>query len=293
MRSIDFIQAVKESDKYYKEFEEQYAVFQIYQGKVADTLRAFHEVCDKGQINYQLAFGSLLGAVRDGGQIPWDYDVDVIVPTIERSKLIAALETYLGSEFYFFCIEQNEDCAHVILRIAPTGFDTRFLHVDVFFVAGLPEDKENAAKYKKEICELSLMYKAKNFNFFDRGTNSKKESVKMVLYKIKGMFQKKYKILEKYKKLSVKYPIDSSSHCCLADRFSGWYELPTLMLYDTQLFKTEIGTFRIPKEFDKILQIWYGSYMEIPSLESRMEEFKRHYEFLTKNCPLGEKNDKE
>jgi phosphorylcholine metabolism protein LicD len=99
--------------------------------------------------------------------------------------------------------------------------------------------------------------------------------------------------LEKYNKLSVKYSINIASYCCLADRFSNWYDLPTSMLYETQLFNTEIGMFRIPKEFDKILQIWYGNYMEIPSLGSRMEEFKRHYDFLTKNCPLGEKNDTE
>jgi lipopolysaccharide cholinephosphotransferase len=293
LKAKDFVQEVRESVEYYENFEKEYCIFQVYQEKVGDTLRAFHEICEKEHINYQLAFGSLLGIIRDGGQIPWDYDADVIVPAIERTKLIEALKQHLNSNYYFYSIEQNTDCTHVILRIAPKEFDTNFLHLDVFFVAGLPEEKEKVEKYKKRICELALQYKAKNFNFLNLRTNSKKEALNMFLYKIKGLFKNKTKIWSEYKDLAVKYPTNRVEFCCLADRFSDWYDLPTSMLYETELLETTIGTYRIPKEFGHILRIQYGDYTVAPPLKNRMEEFKRHYDFLTKNCPLGEKNDTE
>ena len=61
-------------------FKEVYNRFIVYQKEALNTLKEFHRVCEKNHIPYQLAFGSLLGAVRDGGQIPWDYDIDVMVP---------------------------------------------------------------------------------------------------------------------------------------------------------------------------------------------------------------------
>ena len=61
MKSKEFVSEVQQSDYYYYNFETDYQMFQKYQKKAMDTLKAFHDVCEKKSINYQLAFGSLLG----------------------------------------------------------------------------------------------------------------------------------------------------------------------------------------------------------------------------------------
>ena len=57
--------------------------------------------------SYQLAYGSLLGAIRDGGQITWDYDIDVFIPYEERGQLIEALNRDLKSEFRMVLLPRN------------------------------------------------------------------------------------------------------------------------------------------------------------------------------------------
>lgn len=73
--------------------------FSKYQDIVMNTLNCFHEVCVKHNIKYQVAFGSLLGIYRDQGQIPWDYDVDVLVKYEDRSRLVEKLIQELSSKY--------------------------------------------------------------------------------------------------------------------------------------------------------------------------------------------------
>ena len=61
----------------------------------------FNRICARNNISYCLAYGSLLGAVRDGGQIPWDYDIDVVISIKDREKLIDCLKQDLGEDFYY------------------------------------------------------------------------------------------------------------------------------------------------------------------------------------------------
>lgn len=286
MTPEEFVKEVQNSSQYYNGFEKEYKKFQIYQQKAAHTLQILHTICEKNGIHYQLAFGSLLGAIRDNGQIPWDYDIDIVIPTQERKEFIECLKEELTHEFYFYSVEQSNSCEHFITRVAPKGFDTHFLHVDVFYIAGLPNDESEAQNYKHEIKELTLLYKAKKFDFRKKATSSRKEMCNMALYKAKALFLKTENILRQYSNIASKYPIEKSQKYCLADRFSDWYDFPSETVFDTILKDTAIGEFRIPKDYDCILEKEYGNYMRIPSLESRMEEFKRHYKFLNANCPL-------
>lgn len=57
-------------------FKTDYAEFRKLQCLAWDALKEFCRICEKNNINYMLGFGSLLGAIRDGGQIPWDYDIE-------------------------------------------------------------------------------------------------------------------------------------------------------------------------------------------------------------------------
>ena len=113
-------------------FDEIYRDFRKFQDLAMKTLLVFHQICEENSIHYQLAFGSLLGAIRDNGQIPWDYDIDVFIRAEDRKKLIEALHSQLDKHYYFFCPESDPKCTHSIIRLAPKGYNTAYLHVDVF-----------------------------------------------------------------------------------------------------------------------------------------------------------------
>ena len=84
MDSNQFYDEVVNSSLCPKDFDTIYREFRQFQEDTLETLREFHRVCEKNNVSYQLAFGSLLGAIRDNGQIPWDYDIDVLFRTMKR-----------------------------------------------------------------------------------------------------------------------------------------------------------------------------------------------------------------
>ena len=54
-----------------------------------EILKAFHDVCEKNQIKYSMAYGTLLGSVRHKGFIPWDDDIDVFMVRSEYERFRA------------------------------------------------------------------------------------------------------------------------------------------------------------------------------------------------------------
>ena len=66
-------------------------------------LRAFIEVCDKLGLRYFVVQGTLLGAVRHGGFIPWDDDVDFGMTREDYAKFISIFKQELGENYYLRC----------------------------------------------------------------------------------------------------------------------------------------------------------------------------------------------
>jgi lipopolysaccharide cholinephosphotransferase len=73
-----------------------------------EMLVEFDRICRKNKIKYNIAFGTLLGAVRHKGFIPWDDDVDVIMPYDDYCKLDQAMETDLDKERFFWRTHDTE-----------------------------------------------------------------------------------------------------------------------------------------------------------------------------------------
>ena len=58
------------------------------QGKILEILKVFVQICDKHNLKYYLKGGSVLGAIRHKGFIPWDDDADIMMPREDFDKLL-------------------------------------------------------------------------------------------------------------------------------------------------------------------------------------------------------------
>lgn len=75
-----------------------------------EMLKEVHDICERNGIDYFLAYGSVLGAVRHGGPIPWDTDLDIIVPIDQFSKFENLMYEELPEKFYleYSCIYSSK-----------------------------------------------------------------------------------------------------------------------------------------------------------------------------------------
>lgn len=280
MISEEFYNEVRQSNICPDNFDKIYDEFKEYQNAAIATLNEFHRICEKKSIPYQLAYGSLLGAIRDNGQIPWDYDVDVFVPYEKKDELIATLKKELNDNFYFYCPEVDEKCRHFFIRLAPKGYRTEALHVDVFYVTGVSGDKEEIEKDTKAIKYYFYARYRKLVNIRQECAGNYRRLIRLMLERLKVLFVPINTINKKYYNLCEKYPLSFSDACVSTDSDCCKRLYNTKEMWETELIKTAIGEFRISSNYEEILTQVYGDYKRIYPLENRLDEMIKNYSYL-------------
>jgi len=120
--------------------------------------------CRENEIRYSLFAGTLLGAIRHGGYIPWDDDIDIVLPRPDYERL---LRTCKHSEITFFTRHQPKryfkPFSRAILKNQGISDPTRYgFHVDVFPVDGTSDNTEVAYEH---ILSAERMYHAHLLHF--------------------------------------------------------------------------------------------------------------------------------
>lgn len=259
--------------------ENDYNEFKYYQEVVLDTLNAFHQVCVKNDISYCLAYGSLLGAVRDGGQIPWDYDVDLWVWHDDIPRLLEALDSDLPKKYYYVCRYKDMKHRHFMMRLAPNEFDSEVLHVDVFWLFGAPTDADKLRR-------MVILYNRR------RALGRYKYLPNAVLEYNQPRPQRFFLRLKKfvvsllpstcidyfhYKALRKANP--QSDYCC--DEFGilmkkEWLAQKCLMTFSNGMH------FYVPAGYKEMLNSLYGDWQSYLSISDRMSEFQTSLQRIRK-----------
>ncbi len=78
-----------------------------------EMMKEFDRICRKYDLKYNIAFGTLLGAVRHGGFVPWDDDADINMPYEDYLKLVEIIDAELDGEKYYFRYQDKEDDCNI------------------------------------------------------------------------------------------------------------------------------------------------------------------------------------
>ncbi|MBO5026435.1 MAG: LicD family protein [Bacteroidaceae bacterium] len=118
--------------------------------RLLDILAVIHRMCEEHGLRYYLVDGSLIGAVRHKGFIPWDDDMDICMPREDYELLIKHSREWLPSPYEFVCFENDSNYPLHFGKIQDAGttlierphlYYLGGVYVDIFPIDGAPENR--------------------------------------------------------------------------------------------------------------------------------------------------------
>lgn len=237
-----------------------------------DMLKEVVSICKKHNIKYFLAYGSVLGAVRHQGPIPWDNDLDIAIPYPELNRFLKYLRLELPDKYYVDFHDDNKNYIKFFPRIGLKGYSTKLLHMDVYLLTGAPNSKIEQEYFKKEADRLKLLIQYKNLKegYFSFNKISLKAKIAIYLKTIQLLFVSREKFLEKGENLLNKYPYKSSKY--IVNVFGGYKMkefIPKDIINNGSILKYDNLEVNGPENPEEYLKHFYGDYMQYPSKEEQ------------------------
>lgn len=249
-----------------------------------DILEYIDKVCKENDIEYFINYGTLLGAVRHKGYIPWDDDIDISLHRNEYNKLMDILQKNENGRYKVLNIE-NSDWYHnnfaVLLDTTTTIPDyykkkrqDTSIFVDIF-----PIDRFDNIKFIKKINRLNFL---KRLSLYKKehilNNDSKlKDLIRVLLWYGCYFISPKY-FSYKIEKLTKKYVSKDGKF----EGFTGLGDMKDVMEFGVTkeliALKFEHLIVKAPKNYNIILKNLYGDYMKLPPENERVNhEFEAYY----------------
>lgn len=244
-------------------------------------LSILHEVasfCDKNGIRYFLSYGTLLGAVRHKGYIPWDDDIDIMMPRVDYMKFIQSfneydskskvISHYLDSK-YPWPFAKVIDTTTTMEEYINYAYADMGVYIDVFPIDGLPSNKKQIIKLFRKAKILKLIISMKRGKKF----HSRSVLQNFILnFSFIFSFIDYAKLVKKFDKIISLYPFDEAEYTAiLVEVGDGIIECIPRTFYDQKVsLPFEDGLFNAPGEYEKWLEYIYGDYMTLPPIEKRI-----------------------
>jgi lipopolysaccharide cholinephosphotransferase len=257
-----------------------------------EIMKSVAQLCRELDLRYYLAYGSLIGAIRHEGFIPWDDDLDIWMPRADYRKLIAYFQDNAEAlePLRLFSIYNNADYPYMITRISDCRYEVVTHNeksyglgafIDIYPMDGMGNTVEeytalkNKASRYSSLCFLSTRLRC------EKG-NTKSRMKLLVKYpaflyaKIRG---KRY-FMNALESMAKDRDYDGSAYIgCLV-----WGSDGIKCVFPRQWFETTVDvpfegcTLKAPAAYDQVLRRLYGDYMKLPPEEDRIgHHFYRTY----------------
>ena len=234
------------------------------------------KLCEDNNIEYFSLGGTLLGAVRHQGFIPWDDDLDLGIPRKYYDKLIKLLsdndEVVLEKNIINLNVLQYKKKENIQI-----GSESYSVYIDLFPLDGVPNGKIARKVFLTKFLLYSVLYKfsiVDKLNIVDRGFVGNLVVDLMKKSKINKILSSE-RIVEKLHKIAATYSFDDSE---FVGNILGRYrekEIVSKKIFgNSKLLKFEDIEIRSPEDYDGYLKHIYGDYMKLPKEEDRIAHFE-------------------
>lgn len=242
-------------------------------------------ICDNHNIDYYIYGGTALGAIRHGGFIPWDDDIDIAVFREDYEKLLTIFDEELNSKFYVIALEKQEECFFPFAKVCLKN--TRFedwwakqvsfdegIFIDIFPLDKVPRNKIGRSIYYyrcrilDHIVMNSIVHVDTGSKFMNIFHNLLFSFLKYI--PISRNFWKKlfHNSLTKYENTDTEYVT------CYFSQISGLVFGKNDYYFKedfspSKKIKFENLIVSAPRNMDSVLEKSYPNYMELPPKEKR------------------------
>lgn len=253
-----------------------------------DILKEVVAICNENNIKYFLMYGSLLGAVRHSGIIPWDMDVDIAMPRRDFNLFTKIAPHQLNKPFFFQNSISDPYCNITSARVQAVGtrvFADRNIivginnriHVDIYPLDYVKEYKGIKAKFINYFVLFLLRLKSYKMGF--RNVDDNKPLLKKFVLNVSSMltFWMKGYYFDRWVENLLVDKTCKSKHVSVIHTIYGYLH----DLYDREWFeetiecKYEDFVVTIPIGYDKILKKTYGDFMTPPPENKRYNQIEQ------------------
>ncbi len=256
------------------------------QSKLLDMMKWFHSFCEQNGLRYYALGGTALGAVRHGGFIPWDDDLDVGMPRADYDRMMALCENGTGNARYRVeAPGQNRDFIYPFCKAYDTETTLvenarvkakRGVYIDIFPLDGIGNTKEESVKnYQRINRDINLLNT--KICAFRRGGGFFRNCAVAVGRLIPDFILSRDRLVEKINRAGAARPYDDYAYS--VNLFGAWKELE---ITERAWFGTPVpcgfedGTILIPQDADRYLTSLYGDWRKLPPEDKRVS----HHDYV-------------
>ncbi len=251
-----------------------------------EIAREFKRVCDEYGIKYFMDSGTLLGAVRHKGFIPWDDDMDFGMLREEFDKFVQIAPKVLNKEFYLQTWESDENFPYAFCKLRKKG--TRYvekmfqssgarqeLYIDIFPYDVFPEHSKEQKLQGRKIMwyKYSMLMKCRVYPWLRHEGRIERLLVRIKYFPscIYSMFHKRNNIMMRYNAVMREHNGENGKNVyeqAGGAPYGKWVvPLECFEKYTQLSFETEV--FSAPIDYDLYLKTVYGDYMQLPPEDKR------------------------
>lgn len=240
-----------------------------------EMLIEFDAFCKKNNLRYYLAGGTLLGAIRHKGFIPWDDDIDLVMPREDYNKLLDMEKNVLsddmslitwrnGSIYPFIKIINNKTLVYEYMNNKPTS-----VWIDIFPIDKNPEDQRINRKFYKQMFYIRKSVEMSNARF-GTGSSKLKTIRRSILHPFFSLIGTK-KLCELTNKYAQKYKDTNSKYIgCVVWGYGEKEKVREDSFFKAIQVEFEGHLFPAPSSYDEYLTNLYGDYMKLPPVGERV-----------------------